>query len=342
MTEKQREMIDLIKYQATIGDLAKEFSITEKQVYQKINNLKLRGYNIFRKEFSNGKVQFGLSNSLAIDNSSKILYTPPATHSLRTIVISDTHLGNSKQRLDVLDGLYEYCIKNDVHIIFNCGDFLNGLCNTLVGRAVDYDYQMQVEKALKNYPYDPNILNYIILGNHDKDYLNKGQIEIGGLIERKRFDIIPVSYDEGVIKVKNDKIHLIPPSEKSSQATFSNKIIFRGHSHISKIKNADSVSSLYAYVPTCSDLFYDSEYAYPAMYDVTFNFTNYGMISEVNINNYIYNDKFIKTGEYNKKFIASVQHEQIQYEEKPKVLKKEIDSSMTPLDKFYARYNYKK
>ena len=178
MSEKQQELIELLKNQVTIDDLSTWFGLSQKQVYQRIVSLQNKGYSILRKDFANGKVQFGLTDEEINVSNNMILYTLPYTNSLRVIVSSDTHLGNTNQNLKALNEEYNYAKKNNINVIFGCGDLLNGLCTTFCGRVIDKKYNEQLEKALKNYPYDPSIINYTTLGNHDKDYLKQGYLNL--------------------------------------------------------------------------------------------------------------------------------------------------------------------
>lgn len=127
MTSKQKELYELLKNEITLLDLANYLNLTPKQAYNRVQTLKNQGYNIYRKDFSTGDIQFSIINPLVEDTSENILYTLPNTNVLRAVVLSDAHIGNSLQRLDVLDAIYNYCIKNNIHTIFNCGDLLNGL-----------------------------------------------------------------------------------------------------------------------------------------------------------------------------------------------------------------------
>lgn len=62
MSKKQQELIELLKNQVTIDDLSTWFGLSQKQVYQRIVSLQNKGYSILRKDFANGKVQFGLTD----------------------------------------------------------------------------------------------------------------------------------------------------------------------------------------------------------------------------------------------------------------------------------------
>ena len=130
-----------------------------------------------------------------------------------------------------------------------------------------------------------------------------------------------MDYENAFIKVKNDEIRLIHPIDKKI-GTFSNgsKVIFRGHSHVSGVKSNENPGGFSAYVPTCSNMFYNKEYEYPGIYDVNFNFNNNGLISDVHINSYIYVDKFVKVGVISHTFDDAKKFNSIKYEETPKKL----------------------
>lgn len=230
MTSKQNELYELLKQEVTLLDLANHFNLTPKQAYNRVQTLKNQGYNIYRKDFSTGDIQFSIINPLKNDPNESILYTLPNTNSLRVIVLSDAHIGNSLQRLDVLDETYNYCVKNNIHTILNCGDLLHGLkgwkeqiLKKDYEKQIIGDYEKQINKFLKSYPFDPSIINFSILGNHDKDFFNGG-VDLKQLLRKKRFDIKTLDYENAFIKLKNDEIRLIHPIEKKIMVHLQTKV----------------------------------------------------------------------------------------------------------------------
>ena len=320
MNSKQRELYELLKQEVTLLDLANHLNVSPKQAYNRVQTLKNQGYNIYRKDFSTGDIQFSIINHLVDDDSKNILYTLPDTNILRVIVLSDTHIGNSLQRLDVLDETYNYCIKHNIHTIFNCGDLLNGLLPSKTGSIIIKDYEKQIDLFLKSYPFDPNIINFTLLGNHDKDFFNGG-LDLRQILNIGRYDIKILNYEDALIKVKNDKIRLIHPTDNTF-STFANnsKIIFRGHSHESKVKTVGGPNVFCVYVPTCCDMLYQEGYGYPGIYDVLISFNNKGVIDELTLISLIYIDKFVKVGEFSHKFLTPEQYNSFKYEETPKKL----------------------
>lgn len=317
LTKKQEELLQLLKDGVTLT----ESKLPTKQTYKRIINLKNKGYNIIRQDFANnGITQFKLATDLVSESDTKILYTLPNTDSLRTIVLSDLHLGNSLQRIDILNDLYDYCINNNIHIILNCGDFLEGIDKTSVGKVLTKDYQEQLLTALNDFPYDKNIINLLVLGNHDSSFIEKENLNLLFSIPNLRHDIVPIAYKKANINIKNDNIVLLHPNDNYKQR-FNDKIIFRGHSHLSRQILDSNRNNIYIYVPTCSDIFHNNGYELPSILDVTFNFANNGLIKEVDILTLVYINKFIKVSSTKKSLNANKMINKIKYEEEPNIKK---------------------
>lgn len=354
MTEKQKELLELIKARNTLRAISEEMNLSPKQAYQRIITLQNKGYNIYRNDYINGDIEFYLNSNIENFPNEKIIFTPHDCKKVRSIFLSDTHLGNIKQRLDVLHGTYNYGIKNGIHVIFHCGDFTEGLYRTSYDKSIEKDYETQLNNALKNYPYDKNINNYIILGNHDKYYLDEEKLDISKAIQKKRYDICPIGYGNAKVYLKNDEIILIHQAEKT-ELLGNSKIIFKGHSHKSKQKISINSEYSYTYVPMCSDIITRSRssnnndaFELPSIIDVTFEFNDCGMIEKMYQYLYVYTDRLIKVNEIEKTFNPPNNKSGIKYEKTPKVLEKKIEppvinnntnnKRMSQIEKFNARY----
>ncbi|HIU40570.1 MAG TPA: metallophosphoesterase [Candidatus Aphodocola excrementigallinarum] len=77
---------------------------------------------------------------------------------------SDLHIGNVKSDEEAIDTIYNYCIKNKIHVIVNCGDIVDG---TFSKKGCFLPPEEQVEYLIKNYPFDKSIFNLYTLGGHD-------------------------------------------------------------------------------------------------------------------------------------------------------------------------------
>ena len=117
------------------------------------------------------------------------------------VLISDLHLGSLYDCIDLLKEIYDFCLKNNIHIIINAGDLIDGFMGLPEKRVYGEE---QIEYLLKNYPFDPSILNFITLGNHDEDYFLKTHQDISKILKSKRHDLVCLGYGLGKLKIKRD------------------------------------------------------------------------------------------------------------------------------------------
>ena len=125
-------------------------------------------------------------------NSKKIsvdIITKEQDNKFTALVISDIHLGGGFERLDLLDKIYDYCVKNGIHIIINCGDLIDGTFS-LTEKKISSTLE-QVDYLLKKYPFDKSILNFALLGDHDYSVLHETGQDLMITLSSYRQDIVP-------------------------------------------------------------------------------------------------------------------------------------------------------
>ena len=87
----------------------------------------------------------------------------------RFVLIADTHIGNVEvQSFDIINGVYNYCIKNNINNVFHLGDLLDGLKPSVLGDDRLEKFDEQIKVFLDNYPNIDGIKTYSICGNHDE------------------------------------------------------------------------------------------------------------------------------------------------------------------------------
>ncbi len=175
--------------------------------------------------------------------------------SFKFICIADPHFGAKYENIDYLKRVYEYASEHDIKYIVVLGDLIEGNC-------YDYDrclpqyksINSQVEHVLKDYCYDANIKNIILLGNHDFSAFTKEGIDISKqLSERKDFSIL--GYKEAYIKIRDEIITLKHDVSKivSCMTNPCTSLNLIGHSHQYRtMYNDDSITMK---VPTLSDVY---------------------------------------------------------------------------------------
>lgn len=259
MTEINKQLLNMIIQNKTLNEISEKMKLTHKQIYRRLLLLQNNGYIIDRKYYYSGDIVYNLQLSLSntkdesIEKNEIDIITSPNDSSFKALLISDLHLGSEKESLDALDKVYNYCINESINIIINGGDLIDGMASFYPKKI--NKLEEQINYALKVYPFDKNILNLIVLGNHDIELFTNTSIDMKKLIYNKRHDIIPIGYREGKINIKNDFIivhHHIPDCIYNNNDMKNNKITLYGHSHTSNYITNGHTSHIY--IPTLSNL----------------------------------------------------------------------------------------
>ena len=285
MPKQTAQIIELIKEGKTCNQICEVMNLTNKQLYLRLMNLENKGLFFRRKYYSDGNILYRQINKIPVLKeykkvpSGEIITRPDETE-IKVIVISDTHFGSKLERLDLLDRVYNYCINNNIHIIFNCGDIIDGTFGHNDKRIKDV--YSQIDYLIKKYPFDRNILNFAIGGDHDHSALTCGYQDMIEILKNYRHDIVFQSYYNAIISIKNDKIllHHRVPQEKS--VTDGKKleskeiipIVLNGHLHKYATEQKKSDGIVNALVPSLSDI----NDSFPTALELTLMFTK-GYIS---------------------------------------------------------------
>ena len=249
MTDRDKIIITRIKQNKTINEIAQEIGISNKQLYDRILALKNKGFVLIRNITDNGDILYSFKNEPQEELICTQKLKLAAPNSFSAMLISDTHIGNELQNIKLLDKIYNYCQKQDIHIIINCGDLIDG--NFSYGNQITADPIVQLDTLIKSYPFDKEILNIMCLGNHDYSAF-KSCVDAKTLLENARPDFIPLGYGIGIINVESDQIILKHNINEFDFKPTGNKLVLEGHHHkASFINNRDG---FIVNIPTLSKL----------------------------------------------------------------------------------------
>lgn len=230
MTEKEMMIFEMISEGFSLNEIAHNLWLSPRQVHQKIQKLMSDGYFINPLYFDDGNIRYILEENnnkhtvnLALSDSTKF----------KALVISDIHVGNELENLSYLYKCYEYARNNNVHIIFNCGDLIDG--NFTRGKQIITDIDEQIEKVINSYPHDNNILNIMCYGNHDYSAYENGR-DIASALSKKRHDLINGGYGFSLINIERDQLVLSHPLNSISFKPLPNKLVLEGHHHRMMVK----------------------------------------------------------------------------------------------------------
>lgn len=234
MLEQTSKLIQLLKEGKSCNEISSELNISNRQLYNRLTTLKNKGLLLKRKYYSTGDIIYRpvktISEMKKMDkNLETAIITTPEEKELKCIIISDLHFGNSKERTDLMKCVYEYCAKNNIHIILGGGDMIDGTFNK-EEQSLEQVFD-QIEYFLKNYPFDKSILNFWVGGNHDIDGIYDEFQDILKAVENYRHDIIAPGYNNAYINIKNDQIHLFHHILGGKFIPGDGSIVIHGHAH---------------------------------------------------------------------------------------------------------------
>lgn len=291
-------LIDLINKNVSNADICKQLNITFSELTSKLLELKNLGISYQRKYYSNGMIQYvPISRISCLKNNAKqsqeeTIITDKFENEIRIVASSDFHYGNSECRQDLIEKAFNYCVQNGIHIIMCGGDLLDGVFSK--GTQIISDPYEQVKYFLENYPHDDSILTFSVGGDHDLSILNSSCLDLSLITSNYRPDVIIPGYNNSIINIKNDMIHLYHHTENGVKFTRDAGITLHGHSHNYSIRTSYNGKSLDICVPSLSNILQPV----PTILDMAIKFKN-GFISEVCVKQIMLENKPIVLGEFN-------------------------------------------
>lgn len=280
MSELNIKIIELINEGKNINEIEEILKIGPKRLMLQLKKIVTEGYELTKNVDCNGNINLSFKKDL---ENNKLFINLEENKCLRTLFISDLHLGRKKDKLDYLDDIYNYAIKNNIKIIFNLGDMVENVYRLSENELLKKTIEEQIEYVIKNYPYDKNIVNLVLYGNHDCYSLLHSGLNIGKVIENERYDLISLGYNNSNVYFKQNKsikdyIRLL--HEDNNYNNSINGLTFAGHSHkyrtdFIKEQQNKTIKAIIKVPSLCDE--YPDNYDYKPLkgfLDVTFNLKN--------------------------------------------------------------------
>ena len=293
MTYLQKMVLEEIAINKSVNDILKDLDIDSKKLLSILEQLKNKGYEVKREYYSEGNIILGLNT-----NTKENI---PTVHSNKKsekfIVKSDTHYGSYFERPDLDDTVMNYAVNNGYHYMLHLGDFIDGISDSPNINSRFKTDEGQIKYALKRCPRDKSVIQFILLGNHDSYSKEHFGYNIGTIISKSGFDLVPIGFERGKICVGKDFIGLFHRiGSKSNPDTSVSRITFLGHTHRNKIEVFDD--RIKVYVPSLSDInIYDS-YLGKGFLTFEVEFTDKREISSCVIDHMVFDNKPIIASEF--------------------------------------------
>ena len=135
---------------------------------------------------------------------------PDNTHHLSLLMISDSHLANKADRIDILNYLYDKAENKGIKYVLHCGDVLDGIYvnrpqHIYALRCVGFDEHL--DYVINKYPHFSG-KTFFIGGNHMDTYFKNGGSDMGKAISREREDLVYLNPDTADLKIGKVGIHM--------------------------------------------------------------------------------------------------------------------------------------
>ncbi len=264
MSEIEEKVFEFVLDGKTVSEIKKILNIDNKQLVIILNNLRNNGISIMKKYYIDGNIKLTLNKGNSANMLNEISLMCGDIKRLKMLVISDLHFGSLHDRVDLLDKAYQYAKDNNINIILNLGDMIES-GSISFGLSKNKSVYDQFKYLLNNYPYDKDILNFIVLGNHDIYPTSKG-FNLIELLYGNRIDLIPVGIESATINVGNSSIGMYHPASSESNYKYhnvrnisKNEVNLFGHSHL--YKKEFSMNKLFVKIPTLSDVLLKDSYS---------------------------------------------------------------------------------
>lgn len=236
MTEINQKILDMVKQKKSIEEISNAVNLSYKQIYNRISSLDNQGYIINKAYNTDGTLYYTLGNDNCYHlNNSFELFNNQSE--IKFLVISDLHIGNVISDEEAINTVYDYCAKNGIHVIINCGDILDGAFSKT---ECFIPVEEQVEYLIKNYPFDKSIFNLYTPGDHDESLSYRENISLFTALGKRRHDICPISLSnsamkDNIINLNNNRImvtHKASVYEENDSVNMRLHLV--GHNHTSK------------------------------------------------------------------------------------------------------------
>ena len=298
MSDLTKELLKLINEGKTINQISETLNLSNKKIYNILTLIRNKGFDFERKYYDTGDITY-VPRTTPLTNTQEgvNIITDKSNTTYTAMVISDIHFGSGFENRDLIDKIYNYCVKEGIHNIICCGDLLDGIYSQREQRIPDT--MEQVDYLLKNYPFDKSILNFTVLGDHDHSVLRHTGQDISFVLNSYRHDIVPLGYRVGNLNIKNDTLTIEHQIQSKKNRATSNLTLF-GHHHTSEINYYPNKCRIT--VPSLSNLniFKEdgtrSQVKMPGAYFITIKFSD-NVFSTIQLSQLIILDKIYTINE---------------------------------------------
>lgn len=203
-TKELERVKELIKKPTSIIEIANELNKSPKAVEEIIKKLKDKKYNVHLTDN-----KYELSSNFIVGGETKVIDTTAFENKTYKIgFITDDHLCNKAERLDVINAVFDIYEEEGITDVYNAGNWIDGEARFNKLDLHTFGMYNQVKYFVDNYPQKPGMNIHFIAGDdHEGWYQQREGVIIGAyaeMIARKngREDLHYLGYMERDIELK--------------------------------------------------------------------------------------------------------------------------------------------
>ncbi|MBO4601386.1 MAG: metallophosphoesterase [Bacilli bacterium] len=257
--------IQLVKKLVLENTVIPEFyyktGLSEEQVTQIFHALRRQGFRVFVGLNQDHESFCTFAKYKSLQGYSDIIKTHAS--SLGVAICADLHLGSFDDNINYVNGMINYCIKNNISNIIILGDLIEGTeyfkCHNNSGLLrIEADIYKQLEYVNEVLPKVPGITYHMLYGNHDLfsesgiSYdIIKDLIEVYG-----RNDFKVIGCEHGKLQINRDHfkfIHSCMSGLNQTRNKHKQNLSFYGGGHRSEYITDLKEVSFYKSVPPLSN-----------------------------------------------------------------------------------------
>lgn len=275
---KENIIIYLHSCSATLDEIlaylkSLEIKLSKEELYNLLNDINKEICIEDRRQVCFPK-RYKISEPFYISNQILSIDRLEDNQSYTFFLMGDYHVTEcSKNVFKVMDKTFNYCKKNNIELIVNLGDLFNFNARTLEDEVNEI-----LAYVIENMPYDKDIHQAILGGNHDLEAIRFGKDIIKSLCTARE-DCISIGYDKAALEFNHIKDHFLLAhtlsgitkdgrelncSSSKNEILESNNKIYRGNNNLFFTFVAHSHKSFfnlgegYAIVPSMTKDFYQN------------------------------------------------------------------------------------
>ena len=198
LRDDRDKMFSQIRNRESVDKICERLGVSPLKFGGIVEELRHRGYDIAIDESGDNKVVIkknkGKTNKTIKPNIDEL-------KKIRQVWISDTHLCNEAQQLNLINKIYREAAERGIDTVLHFGDVLDGDYHN----RPEHQYALfrlgatrQLEYLTNYYPKVEGIETYFITGTHDQTHCKNGGVFVGPAIEEKRPDMHFLGDDMGM------------------------------------------------------------------------------------------------------------------------------------------------